>query len=59
MVSRVDRDAPPETLYVVPLRSTNAKIVVSPDEADFSGTLSRVNAQTPAFTKRLFGRWPS
>jgi hypothetical protein len=34
-VSRVDRDAPPETLYVVTLKSANAKIVVSPDEADF------------------------
>jgi hypothetical protein len=35
MVSRVDRDEPPETLYVVTLKSANAKIVVSPDEADF------------------------
>jgi hypothetical protein len=35
MVSRVDRDMPPETLYVVTLKSANAKIVVSPDEADF------------------------
>jgi len=35
MVSRVNRDMPPETMYVVTLKSANAKIVVSPDEADF------------------------
>jgi hypothetical protein len=34
-VSRVVRDAPPETLYVVTMKSANAKIVVSPDQADF------------------------
>ena len=35
MVSKSDRDMPPESLYVVTLKSANAKIVVSPDEADF------------------------
>jgi hypothetical protein len=35
MVSRADRDMPREILYVVTLKSANAKVVVSPDEADF------------------------
>ena len=35
MVSKSDRDMLPESLYVVTLKSANAKIVVSPDEADF------------------------
>ena len=35
MVSKSDRDMPPESLYVVTLKSANGKIVVSPDEADF------------------------
>jgi hypothetical protein len=35
MVNRASRDMPPETSYVVTLKSTSAKIVVSPDKGDF------------------------
>jgi hypothetical protein len=53
MVSRADRDMPPETLYVVTLKSANAKIVVSPDEDDFKD----LEIANPVFSEHVEKRY--